>query len=269
MIELIKTNLKEKAFLIGLTINTIFASISFISYATTQGSTPYSQMFSPEQFNTLLSSKITLIYYIFLPILICIPGSMILYKDKKSGMDINYINRMGRKKYYFGRYISIFLTTSLAMSLPFIVEYLMATLIFHPNEYSGFLDYQNFFSLNSLQNFTSIGFHELYYFNRTIYFLIVILLHGVVSGILAVFTASFINLNFKYAVVYFLPAYVYVFAIQRLISYDFFLRMFNIYTFTPQPLVNLVFAFIPLVIITLLNYLVSINPRRVLVYEEN
>lgn len=269
MLELLNRNLKDKSFLVGVFINSIFATLSFLSFSFLQGRTYLSQIFSPEQFNTLINSNVSFVYYIFLPILLCVPASVILFKDKKSGMDINYINRMGRKKYYSGRYISIFISTVIAMTLPFLIEYLLAVLIFKPNNYSGFLDHQNFYSSISLQNFSSLALYKLYYLNRHLYVCISIIVNGVVSGLFAVFTASFITLNFKYAVLYFLPSYIYIFAIQRLLSYNFYIRLFNMFSFIQESMSNILLVLVPLFIIIILNYLISINPKRVLVYEES
>lgn len=63
----------------------------------------------------------SILYYLLLPILACIPFADSFYTDKKSGFLKNILIRTDKKKYYISKYIAVFLSGGLAFVIPLIV----------------------------------------------------------------------------------------------------------------------------------------------------
>ncbi|WP_207651112.1 hypothetical protein [Eubacterium uniforme] len=175
-------------------------------------------------------------YYImqYYPLLIVIPTASIYISDKKSGMDVYIISKVGRKNYIFGKMISVFLATLIIFTVPFITELIISCVCF---DTSSVGDPSRFQYFDTIVDDGKIVLGWLYVKNRFVYAAVWIIMFGIVSAILATFNFAITLLPvFRYRITTFFPIYILLHIINMIgkninikytTYYHFILRMFE------------------------------------------
>ena len=155
-------------------------------------------------------------YYMmqYYPLLVVIPTACAYLSDRDTRIQTYIQARMSSRNYWYGKMITVFLTTLVLFSLPFLIEILVSSISF---------------SIESSGDPSG--------FNKIIYAIINALIFGMVSGILALFNFSVTTLpGMKYKIFAFFPIYLLFYLISILntvikpaytTSYAAILKMFN------------------------------------------
>ncbi|MCI9639902.1 MULTISPECIES: hypothetical protein [unclassified Emergencia] len=69
-------------------------------------------------------------YFLLFPLLISIPYGWSYCAERRSGYEKNVVIRTGRLRYYFAKYLALFLSGGLAMVLPQLFNFLLAAMFF-------------------------------------------------------------------------------------------------------------------------------------------
>ncbi|WP_425756405.1 hypothetical protein ACPW7J_02765 [Ihubacter sp. rT4E-8] len=69
-------------------------------------------------------------YFFLFPLLICIPYGWSYCSERRSGYIKNMVIRTGKMQYYLAKYAALFLSGGLAMTLPLLINFLAAAMIF-------------------------------------------------------------------------------------------------------------------------------------------
>lgn len=75
------------------------------------------------------SNIFPVLYYWLLPIIAVLPYGESFYHDWKNGYIKNILLRTNRKKYLLGKYVSIFLTAGIAVTLPLIIDFILTAAV--------------------------------------------------------------------------------------------------------------------------------------------
>lgn len=209
-----------------------------------------SQMYDPIKVLTLsewsVSGYFMMEYY---PLLVVVPTACAYLTDKNTRVKIYIESKTGKETYWFTKALSVFITTFFVFTIPFLTEILLEVICFSM-ESAG--DPTGFTFIQTIENENQHLFSELWINNKIVYAVIMTLLFGVVSGILALFNFAISTLPFfKYKIFTFFPIYIMFYAIsifQNILKFDYtlnyfyILRMFN--TELKNYVVYLVFLFV-------------------------
>ena len=124
-----------------------------------------------------VSSFSTSVFYFLLPIIVAMPYGWSLVSEIKSGYVKNIMVRTTRKKYIISKYIANFVSASLVIIIPLLLNFIILAM-FIPA-----------LKMESIYPYGTIGqgcmWAELYYENPLIYCLLYLLLDGVFAGLIA------------------------------------------------------------------------------------
>lgn len=167
---------------------------------------------------------------VYLPILIVLPTACSYITDRDTRVKIYIESRVGSKNYWYGKLISVFLTTFLVFVIPFMLEIILSCICF---DCSAVGDPSNFSYLQTIEKENQYLLSNLWLSNRVLYSVLMICLWGAVVGILAVFNFSFTTLPFfKFKVFTFFPIYILFYLIGGIklsftTNYFFIMRLFD------------------------------------------
>lgn len=220
-----------------------------------------SQMYDPIKLLTL-SDWSTIGYFMmeYYPLLVVVPTACAYLTDKKTRIKTYIVARTGCKNYWYGKVISVFLITFFIFTVPFFIELLLECICF---------DMQSAGEPSNIDFIQTIERENLYFLyqigvpHKIIYAVLLTVLFGIVSGILAVFNFAVSTLPFfKYKIFTFFPVYILFYLLSVLekgfglgytLNYYFILRMFNVpamkYNFSAYFIFLIILLFISLVFI--------------------
>lgn len=158
----------------------------------------------------LLSSWSPLGFYFiqFYPILVVIPASFSFLSDRNSREMLFIQSRVGRKNYYIGKLISAFFVTFLVFTIPLLLEILLS---FTAYPLSAVGDPSNFgiYNLPAREGEANYLYYSLWFYNGYLYAVVMIIISGITSSILATFALAISTFSFmKYKIFVFIPVYV-------------------------------------------------------------
>jgi hypothetical protein len=224
------------------TIFTWFVIIGFVAYNFVENIIENSkriyitQMFDPVKILTLSDwSKSGYFLMSFYLLILVIPTACTYLSDKNSQVDIYIKARLGSKYYFRSQVVSVFLVTFIIFTIPFLLEIILNTICF--NHLSNG-DPSNIEYFQSVEESNIYFMYKLLVKNRELYAIVMTLLFGFVTAILAVFNYALTTLKmFKFRIFTFFPIYILFYLISfvsRFLTvtysteYFFILRMFNI-----------------------------------------
>lgn len=151
----------------------------------------------------------------YYPLFVVLPAGLFYASDVQSKMNIYLSQRLGNIKYLFGKMIAVFIVTFAVFTIPLLLEMGLNCIAF-PLEANG-----NFYGngiyteiyVNSVSRYMFLGVFKI---SPYLYALISILLFGVVSGVLAMFTVAVSMFFSKYKVLLLLPVYVLLYGMGSL-----------------------------------------------------
>jgi hypothetical protein len=193
------------------------------------------EMYSFEKMLTL--SDWTMVGYFMMqyyPLLIVIPTACTYIADKNSGVNTYIQSRVGKRYYWYGKLISVFVVTLLVFTVPYLIEIALSIICFSLDsngDPSGLAFWQ------TIETESKYFMSNILLDNRIIYVLIMVLLFGIVSAVIATFNFAITTLPiFKIKLLTYLPVYILFFAISIVskiinlnftVDYHFILRMFE------------------------------------------
>lgn len=208
-----------------------------------------SQMYDPIKLLTL-SDWSTIGYFMmeYYPLLVVIPTACTYLTDKNTRIKTYIVSRTGSKNYWYGKTISVFLITFFVFTVPFLIEILLECICFYMQS-AG--DPSNFEFLQTIERENQYFLYQLGVPHKILYAILLTVLFGSVSGILAVFNFAVSTLPFfKYKIFTFFPVYILFYLISVLekglglgytLNYYFILRMYNVTAMNYNFLVYFVF----------------------------
>lgn len=157
---------------------------------------------------TDLNATNTLLLIQLYPLLVVCPAGFSLAREYQLGTRVFLVSRLGNFKYQISKYLSVFLTTMIIFTVPFLLEILLNCLSF-PLSATGDLSNRSIYDSAYRIGVNHYFMKSIYLYSPCLYSVIGTLFWGVISGLLGVFTAavsSFIRV--KYNVFLFLPVFV-------------------------------------------------------------
>lgn len=194
-----------------------------------------SEMYSFEKMLTL-SDWSKMGYYLvqYYPLLIVIPTACSYIIDRNNGINTYVQSRVGKRSYWYGKLISVFVLTLLIFTLPFLMEIIL-NLICFPLEANGHPSGEEFWM--TIEEESQYFLSDILLYSGALYAVIMVLLFGVVSAVLATFNFAVTTLPiFKIKILTYFPIYILFFAISILphiinlnftVDYYYILRMFE------------------------------------------
>ncbi len=169
---------------------------------------------------------------LIMPFLVIFPYSMSFYDDSMSGVNIYYLTRGDRKKYYFSQMLTCFIGGVIVIGIPFLVNILMNTIIF-PAEGNDYLTTLNRYYVGWSSSVTGsnvvfktvskgIVLKKLYVDYPQIYNIAITILASIIAGIMSIATYTFSLIIRKSRIFIFLFSYIFfqLFAMIDSVLYD-------------------------------------------------
>lgn len=141
----------------------------------------------------------------YFPLLVVLPTACAYLSDRQTRMQVYMEARTGRTSYWMGKLLAVFLATFIIFTLPFLLELALNIICFGLKPMG---DPSNFPYLDTLAEDSRIFLSGLWFENRVLYAVVMTVLFGAVSGILAVFNFVVTLLpGFRYRVFAYFPVY--------------------------------------------------------------
>lgn len=169
---------------------------------------------------------------LIMPFLVIFPYSMSFYDDSMSGVNIYYLTRGDRKKYYFSQMLTCFIGGVIVIGIPFLVNILMNTIIF-PAEGNDYLTTLNRYYVGWSSSVTGsnvvfktvskgIVLKKLYVDYPQIYNIVITILASIIAGVMSIATYTFSLIIRKSRIFIFLFSYIFfqLFAMIDSVLYD-------------------------------------------------
>lgn len=193
---------------------------NFLSNVQTNAETIYvTQMFQTEKVLTLSDwSMLGYFLMLYFPILVVLPTCCDYLNDRNSRILMYIQSRSGKRKYWYGKICSVFITTLLIFTIPFLLELLASLLCFDVHA-TGDPSMQEYVVIAALDR--KMSFYALFISNPGCYYALMTLFFGISSAVLAVFNYVIVMLcSFRFKIFAFFPAYLLIYGV-RILS-DFF-----------------------------------------------
>ena len=163
--------------------------------------------------NTL--GRILITWY---PVLLVIPAGFAFIDDRRSGIKVFWISKIGKTPYYLLKGLAGALVTFLVFTVPLLLEVILNAISF-PSGATGSVNGSEL-SENYMPVVSDYMFSDIYIWNRYVYAVLFILLAGSAVGIFAMFTMALSAcLRIRFRILLFLPVYVILNAAYYVESY--------------------------------------------------
>lgn len=142
-----------------------------------------------------------------IPLLVVLPGGFSMIKDKQTGMQIFYISKSGRIKYFVNKCIAIFLVSFIVFAVPLLLEVLLNCISF-PMLATGDLSNNNVYDPVYRDLVSRYLFKDLFIAMPYLYAIVMNLLVSLAAGTLGLFVCAISLFGIKYKIFLFIPIYV-------------------------------------------------------------
>lgn len=191
------------------------------------------QMYHPMKL-LLLSDYSAWGYYFaqYFPLLVVIPAAFSYFSDKSSREILFLQSRIGKRTYYISKYIATFLVTFFVFTVPLLLEVILNCIAF-PLSATGDPSNSSEYTITYVEGVNMYFFRDLYVQNPIAYAVLLIVIFGILSGILAMFALSFSTLSFvRFRVLIFVPVYALLMVLAVLpvhveSNYFFYIRLYS------------------------------------------
>lgn len=157
---------------------------------------------------TYLNGTNTLLLIQLYPILVVIPAGFSLAREYQRGTRVFLVSRLGNFSYQISKYLSVFFTTMIIFTVPFLLEILLNCVSF-PLSATGDLAYGSIYDSAYITRVNHYFMKHICLYSPYLYAVLGTLFWGVVSGLFGVLTAAVSSLiRVKYNVFLFLPVFV-------------------------------------------------------------
>ncbi len=144
------------------------------------------------------------------PLLVTLPSVLSFNRERQTGESILIAARMGNLQYTLGRLVSVFLTTFVVFTVPFLIEIPLNCISF-PLEAQGDVLSMDLYDPGYVDYIHCFLFSNIYIFSPYVYAVVGTLFWGFCSAVFAAFAAAFVAcIKFKYTVFSMLPAFLFL-----------------------------------------------------------
>lgn len=155
--------------------------------------------------------------YFFLkiyPFILVLPAGLSIAQERLSSIDLLYVYRIGRKKYYFSKYVAVFLTNFICFLVPFLLELLFNVAAFpldvHGNAFGDAIYGEGY---SRICNYTLFS---IYYNWPVLYALIMSVYFALLSAVFVMLPSAISCLYYKYKAYLLLPVYLLIYLLNAL-----------------------------------------------------
>lgn len=241
--------------------------INFITNMLHNAKTGYiTDMYDPIKLLTLSTwSSTGYFLFIFFPFLVILPTSLSYLWDRNTGMKTYIQTRCGRRAYWYGQLLAVFIITFILFSLPFLIELALNCICFDLRSNGDPSNISYFSYILAGDSFFMDG---LFLKHKVIYGILYILIFAFVSGILAVFNYVVSSLPFmKFKIFAFFPIYCLFFLLaflSKYINFDFELNYYLILQMFSFDINNnyAAYGIFLLLLIVISIYIINIQVRK-------
>ncbi|MFI3326298.1 MAG: hypothetical protein R3Y35_09005 [Clostridia bacterium] len=167
------------------------------------------ELFQPMLITTISGYKNISFYFMqYFPFMVILPASFSYMLDKSANTTIFLELRVGKKYYYIGKVIAVFLVTFLVFTIPLLLEILL-NLIAFPIQANGDPNGFPIYSDTFISTVDSWFLPSLYVISPVLYTVTFTIIFGLVCGLLSVFTLAISTLDLiKFKIILFIPIYL-------------------------------------------------------------
>ncbi len=153
-------------------------------------------------------ADLTMIFIQLYPLLVVCPAGFILAKERATQEHMLMITRMGSGVYYFSKLLSAFVVTAVVFTLPFLVEIVLHVIAFSTKP-MGDLTNWDYYSEEYIELVRGYMFSDLFLHTPYGYAVVKVLLFGLFSGLMGVFSVAVSALyRVKFRITVFLPTFL-------------------------------------------------------------
>lgn len=181
----------------------------------------------------------SMLFYTFIGfygLIVIMPACFSLFSDKTANQLIFIESRVGKKNYYFGKFVAVFLVTFVAFAVPAFIEIVLNSVAFSASS-SYTITGSSVYDMLYIDFVNSIFWADLYVLNPYIYAVLSAVIFALASAVFACFTLMISTFSFvKFKIFLLLPSYVLLILISYIKSlidlsfssyYADYLAMFN------------------------------------------
>ena len=174
-----------------------------------------SQMIHPMKLLMLESHNKWGFYFMqLLPFILVIPAAFSYINDLNNHTSTLLIAKFGRKSYYYGKFVSVCLTTFLAFIIPLMLEFFITIAAF-PHAAAGDLSNSIPYDEGYIQATNNYFAYEFWKSDPYVYTVVCLFLFSFVMSVFSGFLVSLSMLNiFKFRILLFLPAYLMLYLLR-------------------------------------------------------
>lgn len=142
------------------------------------------------------------------PFLVALPAGLSYARDRQVGISNVMIARMGKRTYCMSKLLSVFLTTFVVFTVPFLIEIGLSCISFPLNATDTF-SHASYYDEYYLEMIGSYLFPKLYIVSPYFYAVVMTLQFGMIASLFACFVMGFSMLvPLRFRVLYLLPPYI-------------------------------------------------------------
>lgn len=201
---------KKRIFIItlGLLLALVFGNFIYNIYR--YYGMEVSEMYSFAEIGILGFNNIVSFYFFkFFPFLLVLPAALSIATEQNNIIEVFWISRCGRRKYYLSKLIAVFTTTFICFFLPLLLEILLNSISFPMNAHGNLFGYELY--SKDYKNIEKYMLFQFYYKMPVAYALIMSVFFSFVSGVFAVFTSAVACIYSKYKAYLLLPVYLLIY----------------------------------------------------------
>lgn len=150
-------------------------------------------------------------YYFFkvYPFILVIPAGFSLAQDQASSMQLLFIQRSGREKYYASKYLAVFIMTFLCFSIPLFFEIILNVISFPMDAHGNLFGY-GLYTVN-YKNICNYTMFNLYYNAPVLYAVVMSIYFGIITAVFATLPSAVSCIFHKYKAYLLLPIYLLIY----------------------------------------------------------
>lgn len=201
---------RKKMFIIVFGLLLALVSGNFIYNVYQYYGMEVSEMYSFAEIGILGDNNDVSFYFLkFYPFFLVLPAALSVATEQNNILEVFWVSRCGRGKYYFSKLFAVFTATFLCFFLPLLWEMVLNSIAFPMNAHGNMFGYDLY--SKEYRNIEKYMLFQLYFKMPVAYVLIQSLFFSFVSGVFAVFTSAAACIYSKYKAYLLLPVYLLIY----------------------------------------------------------
>jgi hypothetical protein len=200
--------MSKSGFQVSFALMLAYVLLVYVYYTVATYGLDRSALFNPAVVTGLNSdSNYAWFFMTFYPFLVALPAGFAFTNDRRTGAMSTYISKVGRRRYYASKAISIFIVTFVAFFLPFLINMLLNMIAFPINGAAVLTGWEPM-SETYIDYANQYLWPDLFFISPYLYYIAQLGFFAVFSGLVGVFIASMSLFVKKYNVMLLLPFYL-------------------------------------------------------------